>query len=145
MRLVGESFLTWRRYRAARILPFGLTLQQMSILRALAKGPVLTPSDAADLLFCDRPTASVVLGNLEKRAWVTRRRDPENGRRVLIELTNDGRTKLNELRAAGAFQLGPFDPLVCFTAGELDEFERLLTILRSHLETILQGTIEGER
>ena len=44
-----------------------------------------------------RPTASGVLTTLERRGYVTRRRDDRDGRMVLISLTREGREKIADL------------------------------------------------
>lgn len=51
----------------------------------------------ADAVGISRPTATGVLRTLEGRGWVTRRRDPADGRSVLVSLTPAGRDKIGEL------------------------------------------------
>jgi DNA-binding MarR family transcriptional regulator len=51
----------------------------------------------ADAVGISRPTATGVLGTLESRGWVTRRRDAEDGRSVIVSLTRRGRTKIEHL------------------------------------------------
>ena len=51
----------------------------------------------ADAVGISRPTATGVLRTLEGRGWVRRRRDPEDGRSVLVSLTRRGRTTIEEL------------------------------------------------
>src|ERR1700754_4415 len=45
------------------------------------------------------PTATRMIDGLEQRGLVTRRRDPDDGRAVLIALTADGEDALRERRA----------------------------------------------
>src|SRR4051794_16318242 len=89
-----------------------------SRVRAEGEGAVLTPSQAdllAPLLECEpaglglralarlagiaAPTATRMVDGLEARGLVTRRRDPDDGRAVLIALTADGEAALRERRA----------------------------------------------
>jgi DNA-binding MarR family transcriptional regulator len=51
----------------------------------------------ADAVGISRPTATGVLRTLESRGWVTRRRDAEDGRSVIVFLTGRGRTKIEHL------------------------------------------------
>jgi DNA-binding MarR family transcriptional regulator len=86
--------------------------------RAEADGGTLTSSQAdllAPLLECEpaglglralarlagiaAPTATRMVDGLQERGLVTRRRDPDDGRAVLIALTADGEAALRERRA----------------------------------------------
>jgi DNA-binding MarR family transcriptional regulator len=51
----------------------------------------------ADAVGISRPTATGVLRTLESRGWVTRRRDAEDGRSVIVSLTRRGRAKIEHL------------------------------------------------
>jgi DNA-binding MarR family transcriptional regulator len=51
----------------------------------------------ADAVGISRPTATGVLRTLERRGWTSRRRDPSDGRGVLVSLTPSGRTKIEHL------------------------------------------------
>jgi DNA-binding MarR family transcriptional regulator len=44
-----------------------------------------------------RPTATGVMTTLESRGYVTRRKDPRDGRMVIVELTPSGRSTIEEL------------------------------------------------
>ena len=55
-------------------------------------------SKVAEELFCDRPTASVILRNMEKRGWVSRAKDSVNKKHVRIGLLAAGRRKLAQVR-----------------------------------------------
>ena len=136
MRLIGESFLMWRRHRLAQLAPHGVTLKQLHVLGALGREPKLSPSRIAEMLFCDRPTATVVLKNMERRGWVQRDRHPEDRRKILVSITKSGKAKLKEVIEAGVFSSGGFDPLSCFSPTELARLEKSLRTLRRHLETL---------
>jgi MarR family transcriptional regulator, organic hydroperoxide resistance regulator len=51
----------------------------------------------ADAVGISRPTATGVLKTLEQRRWVRRRKDPGDGRRVVLSLTPSGRRKIEDL------------------------------------------------
>jgi DNA-binding MarR family transcriptional regulator len=51
----------------------------------------------ADAVGISRPTATGVLRTLESRGWVRRRKDPGDGRSVLVSLTRSGSTKIEDL------------------------------------------------
>lgn len=123
---MGVIFLSRRRLHAENLRPYGLTLKQLFLLQwARAEGR-LSPSEAARLLFCDRPTATVIVGNCVKKGWLTRRRSKEDGRAVLLELTGEGRALLELVEAEGRLELGIGDPLDALGAGEREAFEASL-------------------
>jgi DNA-binding MarR family transcriptional regulator len=99
-------------------------------LKRLAAKEFLYPSEIADMLFCDRPTATVVIGNMKKYGWVASSKDDMNGRRQKVTLTESGREKLRELADIPAQTV---DPLSCFSSEEKAEFDRLLKKLHRHL------------
>lgn len=136
MRLVGESFLMWRRHRQGQLAPYGITLQQAHVLVQLQRHGQLHPSRIAEMLFCDRPTASAILRNLERNGWVQRDRDPANRKFSIVQLTQKGHQELGTLRSVAPFASDPFDPLSCFGRDEIAQLERLLTRLHTHLKTL---------
>jgi DNA-binding MarR family transcriptional regulator len=88
------------------------------------------------MLFCDRPTASAILRNLERKAWISRERDAANRKYRLVRLAEAGAAKLVELRTQSPFENDAFDPLGCFDAPEVAQLEHLLAKLHEHLKTI---------
>lgn len=47
------------------------------------------------MLYCDRPTASVVISNLKKYGLIASEKDEANGRRQKVTLADAGREKRN--------------------------------------------------
>jgi DNA-binding MarR family transcriptional regulator len=134
MSQIGVIFLTWRRCLQKRLLPYGLTLKQLYVLRRLKKKETLSPSRIAELLFCDRPTATSILNAMKKHGWIESSQDPANRKHRSICLTPAGKEKLASLEG---FSLEPdFDPMGCFTADERATFSILLQKLRAHMKTI---------
>jgi len=131
------AFLTWRRHLKRHLVPFGITLKQVYVLRQLARREFLYPSQIAELLFCDRPTATVVIRNMEKRGWVTRRPDDQDRRQVRVAITEQGRAKLSEVVHS---QWGPLElqshQLSCFSESEVAELQGLLGKLSKYLGQI---------
>jgi len=62
------------------------------------QGP-LSPSELAEWEGFKRPTATRILGKLEKAGLVTRIRDPEDGRASILSATPEGRALLRRMRA----------------------------------------------
>ena len=136
---VGIVFLRWRRYLQSQLAPHDITLQQGFVLQRLAAAEYLAPSVIARLLFCDRPTVTVVLRNLQRRGWVMQQRDPLDGRRSRVLLTPAGRDKLAELEGEFWRPLAArLDPLGALDARERAEFDRLITKVQAHVMRITQ-------
>jgi DNA-binding MarR family transcriptional regulator len=131
MSRMGIVFLTWRRYLQRQVLPYGITLKQEFVLHQLENRPYLNPAEIAELLFCDRPTATVIINNLAKQGWVSRSKDPENQKYIRISLTQAGRGKVAELRQMPA---EAFDPIDSLTADEKTQLEAILKKLQKAME-----------
>lgn len=137
MSKLGKAFLTWRRYLQKQIQEHQITLKQLSVLRRLENVPFLHPFEVAEMLFCDRPTATVIINNMRRYGWVETRKDPGNRKYQQIFLTESGMEKLDEINQAEHLQSGKlFDPLACFSNEEQAEFDRLLMKLNQHLLSI---------
>ena len=140
MELVSRAHLTWKRRVARDLAPHGLNPKQIFVLRKLQESGGLAPSEIAELTFADRPTATSMIGTLERAGFVARRRDPENAKWVIVELTVQGREKLDsvppQLWRSGRTA---FDPEGCFTPEERRELKRLLETLNRWLQDAASG------
>lgn len=135
MSRLGIIFLTHRRYLEKTAKSNDLTLKQYYILRQLIRKEYLNPSEIADLLFCDRPTATVIIDNLKKYGYITKEKDIQDGKRIQVKITEQGREQVK--KAQEAFdQYTDFDPLACFTEEEKKTFEELLIKLHQHMKKI---------
>lgn len=74
-----------------------VTVQQCVALQYLDRGARDVSSLAKDLGTSVSATTRLVDG-LEKKAWLQRRKDPDDGRRVQLVLTDSGGEKAQELR-----------------------------------------------
>jgi DNA-binding MarR family transcriptional regulator len=141
MRHLSFAFLTWRRYQQRRLVPFGITLKQLHVLRQLSRNDYLYPSQIAEMLFCDRPTATVVVRNMVRQGWVTREQDEQDRRQVRVILTAKGRAKLGEVTRTQPSEVErQIDPLEHFDKDEIAELDRLLTKLNERLRQIAETT-----
>jgi DNA-binding MarR family transcriptional regulator len=80
-----------------------------------------------------RPTATGVMTTLEGRGFITRRKDPKDGRMVIVELTGEGRGTIEEL-------FPKFNAEESSVASHLTptQQEDLATMLRSLLSAVAQ-------
>jgi len=135
MSKLGIIFLTWRRYLQRDLNPHKITLKQHYILKQLTKKDFLYPSQIADMLFCDRPTATVVIKILDREKWIIKEKDPENAKQIKISITDMGLAKLRSVdNPKSSNEDNEFDPLDCFTEQEKFQFNMLLNKLGNHME-----------
>jgi len=120
-----------RRHMEARVLaPDRLSWTSFVGLWVLWVWGELGANAFADAVGISRPTATGVLRTLEGRGWATRRKDPGDGRGVLVSLTREGRTKIEQLFPR--FNAEEATVAGALSAAEQDELARLLrTVARS--------------
>jgi len=98
---IGVISQIWKRNLQKQLHPHNITLKQIYLLKQLIQVDFLYPSRIAELLFCDRPTASVIIGNLVKYGWVEKNNDPENRKKIRISITLLGAKKVNQVIESG--------------------------------------------
>ena len=72
---------------------------QLASLATIERHGPLAPSELAQRERIKRPTATRILGHLERAGLVERARDPEDGRASILSISGEGRALLRRLRA----------------------------------------------
>jgi DNA-binding MarR family transcriptional regulator len=124
------AYLTMHRRANAEFAHLGLTADQFVILTALAEADGVTQKELARRTASDANTMSEMLGRLERRGLVTRRRDASDGRARRVSLTESGQ----------AIRQGAWDGIAAFCgtlAGLVPSAD--LAALIGHLERIARG------
>jgi DNA-binding MarR family transcriptional regulator len=136
MELISRAFLEWKRRVARNLVPFGTNPKQMFVLRNLLEAESLSPSEIAELVHADRPTATSLIGTLERAGWVNREKDPSNGKRVRVQITKWGKDFLRSVPES-LWRTGKtaFDPEACLTRAERAELIRLLEKLNRWIDS----------
>ena len=80
----------------------GLTPSQLILLQVLSKSGQETAGSIAKEVSLSQATVTTLIDKLEARGLVTRNRDPQDKRRVIVEMTNEGRSTLED--APGSLQ-----------------------------------------
>ncbi len=116
-----------RRITERAVAPAGLTYPQFGVLTAAAEAKGPTQRAIAERLETDVNTVMVVCNSLQAKGFITRNRDPQDGRVRRIVLTADGNRALRE---ALTVIEGLYRPLVAAfprkeIAGALPLMERL--------------------
>jgi DNA-binding MarR family transcriptional regulator len=90
----------------------------------LNKREFLLPLEIADYLHCDRPTASVIIKNLEKKALIYRKKDEKNSKFHRIYISKVGQEYIQMIDSSvPKLTVSPFDIL------SQEEKEQLLMLL----------------
>ncbi|MGI6590932.1 MAG: MarR family winged helix-turn-helix transcriptional regulator [Eggerthellaceae bacterium] len=69
----------------------GLTLPQFGVLEALYSKGSLPVGKVKDLVLSSDGTIPLIVHNLQKAGYVSTEKDPNDGRRKILSLTNEGR------------------------------------------------------
>ena len=73
---------------------FGLTGPQVIILQEISRGGYISASELAQAISLSQATVTGILDRLEKRELILRKRSDHDRRRVLVEITADGKRLL---------------------------------------------------
>lgn len=105
----------------------GLTGAQLFVLGELAAEPNVSIRRLAERTLTDPSSASVVVARLVARGFVTRRRDPADGRRSVLAVSERGREALG--RAPVPYQAKLFAALESLSRPDLRKLRLGLTAL----------------
>ena len=83
-----------RRHMSEALAPLGLTLAQFTALSVLDARGTLSNAQLAQRSFITPQSANEVVSIMASRQWITREPDPNHGRIVLLQLTDEGRRVL---------------------------------------------------
>src|SRR3954464_13810430 len=116
--------ITMHRFTEA-LEPFGIRPRHVAALIELRDRGELTQQSLCGQLHLDPTNLVAILNDLEERGFATRRRDPEDRRRHLVEISKKGVAVLEKVSEVmdGVEE----DLLQGFEPAEREELERLLT------------------
>ena len=87
------------------------------------------------MLFADRPTATVVIDNLQKYDYVRKERDAKDGKRIRVSITEAGVRQVDEA-GTDMENLTTFDPITCLSEEEKRTLEDLLVKMQNHMKNL---------
>lgn len=76
---------------------FGLTFPQFMVMEALLHREQMTVGEIKDTILSTKGTIPVIINNLVRLGMVRRSKDPEDGRKSLIQLTDEGRALIERI------------------------------------------------
>ena len=113
--------------------PLGLTYPQYLVMLVLWENDGLTVSQLGERLMLDSGTLTPLLKRLEAAGLVQRLRDSADERRVLLQLTREGRALKRRALAVP-------EAVACAAGCELDELARLTARLKTLREQLTAST-----
>jgi DNA-binding MarR family transcriptional regulator len=111
-------------YRRATEDVLGMRLKQFVALNYLHHMPGVGQRQLGDLLMLDANNCVLLLNDIEAAGWAERRRDPDDRRRHIVEITDSGREAL--FRAEVALDGLEDEVLGALSAEERETFRELL-------------------
>jgi len=112
----------------------GLTGPQRLVIRMLGEDPGLSPGEIAGRLHLDPSTLTGIIQRLERRALVVRHRDPADGRRYRLELSDRGHRVT--VPPAGTIEAAVADTLAGCRPEEIRAARSFFQRLAARLETV---------
>ncbi len=103
-----------------------LTAFSWRVLATLSDGRGYSVGELCERCLAKQPTVSKLIDRLERERWVRRHRDREDGRRVVVEITDAGRRKIAPVLA----EAREYERAI-LGAGRASELERLRSQLRA--------------
>jgi MarR family transcriptional regulator, 2-MHQ and catechol-resistance regulon repressor len=82
-----------------RICCHDVSVTQCHALERLAEAGPMSQNELASALFLDKSTTSRVVGTLERKGYLARRPDPNDGRARRLEITEAGRALVETIEA----------------------------------------------
>ena len=116
-----------------------ISRSEAGLLSALSGGPRRI-TELADLEGHAQPTITLLVKRMEERGWVTRERDPADGRVVLVSLNDAGTAALEDVRAS--YRAALRGHLVAMTDEEIAALTAATTALEALVDALQQGDAE---
>ncbi|MGO7660681.1 MarR family transcriptional regulator, partial [Rhizobium ruizarguesonis] len=74
-----------------------VTEQQWRVIRILAEAGTMDASEMSERAFILDPSLTRIIRSLEERGFITKSKDDEDGRRILLQITAAGLKIINEV------------------------------------------------
>jgi DNA-binding MarR family transcriptional regulator len=116
--------ITMHRFTEA-LEPFGIRPRHVAALIELRDRGEVTQQSLCGQLHLDPTNLVAILNELEQRGYATRRRDPEDRRRHLVEISKKGLAVIEKV--SEVMDGVEADLLEGYEPGEAEQFEHLLT------------------
>jgi DNA-binding MarR family transcriptional regulator len=113
-------------------IKLGLTGPQRLVLRILREHPGLTAADLSSVVRLHASTVTGILQRLERKALVSRHRDPEDNRRVRLQVAPKARKLASQRK--GTVEAAVEDALLRQSPADVEAAHRVLSAIALTLE-----------
>lgn len=120
-----RSVLADERDLAGRLSKYGITLSQFSVLEPLYHLGPMNINSIIEKTLSTSGNMTVIIRNLEKGGYVTKERDPEDGRVFIVSISKKGYDLIDEIFPEHIGKLDSF-----FSNLSMEEKETLLNLLK---------------
>jgi DNA-binding MarR family transcriptional regulator len=121
-----------------RQVPAGeISRTEAEVLVVLREGPRRV-TELAELVGLAQPTMTLLVKRLQARGWVSREGHPDDGRVVLVAITDDGRAAVETFRAR--FLTALRSDLEALSSRELAALSRATRTLDSFVDVLQRGS-----
>ncbi|MBD1587249.1 MarR family winged helix-turn-helix transcriptional regulator [Pseudomonas typographi] len=128
--LLGRSAILKDRLLDKHLEAYGLTAAQFKVLIIMARWNVDTPAELCRHLALDSGSMTRMLGRLEQKQLIVRRRSDTDRRQVHIVLAAAGQALAQRFPHIGAAAMNEFVGVL--ESSELTELERILSKILTH-------------
>lgn len=115
----------FRRELIRALVEYDLTPEQWQVMATLWSGAILAQTDIVDLTLKDKHSVSRIIGRLEKKGWVKKTADRNDGRITHIHVTATGMQFRDRVPAALEKHFAPI-----YESLTSDEYRHLLQTLK---------------
>jgi DNA-binding MarR family transcriptional regulator len=123
---------------AQQLAPLGVRLAEHEVLSHVLRAPGLSQQQLAERCFTAKSHISGLVAALEERGWLSRERDPDDGRARRLQLTPEGRTVAERTLAVQAGIVSVMAEAV--SQDELLLIEDAMSRVNERLRGLLAGT-----
>lgn len=118
--------------RKFKLAEFDITVDQWLVMKNLSENELLSQSELAQLVFKDMPTLTRIIDILNKKGYVERKPHPQDRRSFQLVLTNEGISKVTELKPQiSSIREKAWEKL---NEKDFEEFKRILNTIYTNLE-----------
>ena len=125
--LLKHAHLSFFELGAVALAPLGINGREAAVLRAIDAGRPVSQGEIARVMNVDRTTMVALIDDLQLKGLVQRRQDPDDRRRNVVELTDVGRSTVQQ--ADEAVGQAEQDFLAPLSAAEAAQFKKTLRAL----------------
>ena len=130
--LLKHAHLSFFELGAVALAPLGINGREAAVLRAIGAGRPVSQGDIARAMNVDRTTMVALIDDLQLKGLVQRRQDPDDRRRNVVELTDVGRSTVQQ--ADEAVERAERDFLAPLSAAQTAQFKKFLRVLLDDAE-----------